>query len=273
MDWSLPAFLVLAVLGVQLARIDLAHHLLPNPLVLTLFIAGLVLFAVSSSASAGWSDLLRAAAGAVILFVVYLILAIISPRGIGMGDVKLAAPVGLYLGYLGWSQLFYGGALGFVLGGVVSAVLLKFKSAGKASEIAFGPSMLAAALGLILFPPSFCPRIFCVALLSSRIPSFRSQNAGLAQRWRKKRAALSRLAQDAARSISMGGFPLLTFLQSWCRTSLPNSLRSSNAFSLHQPLQPASAATRRAPPPSNTASWSPSSPSSSSLPSRSSAAR
>ena len=70
-------------------------------------------------ASAG--DLLRGAAGSVILFVLYLILALTSRNGLGMGDVKLAAPLGLYLGYLGWSHLFYGGALGFVAGGVASA--------------------------------------------------------------------------------------------------------------------------------------------------------
>jgi leader peptidase (prepilin peptidase)/N-methyltransferase len=151
MDWSLPAFLVLGVLGVQLARIDIAHHLLPNPLVLALLVAGLALFVVSSTATAGWTELLRAAAGAAILFVVYLILAIISPNGIGMGDVKLAAPVGLYLGYLGWSQLFYGGALGFVVGGIFSIVLIRLNRAEKTSEVAFGPSMLAATLGLVLF--------------------------------------------------------------------------------------------------------------------------
>lgn len=151
MDWSLPAFLVLGVLGVQLARIDLAHHLLPNPLVVALLSAGLALFVVSSTATAGWAELLRAAAGAAILFVVYLILAIISPNGIGMGDVKLAAPVGLYLGYLGWSQLFYGGALGFVVGGIFSVVLIRLNRAEKPSEVAFGPSMLAATLGLVLF--------------------------------------------------------------------------------------------------------------------------
>lgn len=151
MDWSLPAFLALAVLAVQLARVDLAHHLLPNPLVLSLLAAGLALFAVSSAATADWRELLRATAGAAILFVVYLILAIISPRGIGMGDVKLAAPVGLYLGYLGWSQLFYGGALGFVLGGIFSVVLISLKHAEKPSEVAFGPSMLATTLGLAIF--------------------------------------------------------------------------------------------------------------------------
>ncbi|CAH0194340.1 hypothetical protein SRABI83_01746 [Arthrobacter sp. Bi83] len=150
-DWSLPAFLALGVLAVQLARIDLAHHLLPNPLVLSLLFAGLALLTLSSTATSGWVELLRAAAGAAILFVVFLILAIISPNGIGMGDVKLAAPVGLYLGYLGWSQLFYGGALGFVLGGIFSVVLISLKRTEKSSEVAFGPSMLAAALGMVLF--------------------------------------------------------------------------------------------------------------------------
>jgi leader peptidase (prepilin peptidase)/N-methyltransferase len=149
-EWSLPAFLLLAVLGVQLARIDLAHHLLPNPLVLTLLLAGLALLFVGSSAAAEWGELLRALAGAALLFIVFLILALISPNGIGMGDVKLAAPVGLYLGYLGWSQLFYGGALGFVLGGILSAVLIRLKHANLRSEVAFGPSMLAAALGTVL---------------------------------------------------------------------------------------------------------------------------
>jgi leader peptidase (prepilin peptidase)/N-methyltransferase len=150
LEWSLPAFLLLAVLGVQLARIDVAHHLLPNPLVLTLLLAGLALLFLSSFASAGWGELLRAAAGAALLFVIFLILALISPNGIGMGDVKLAAPVGLYLGYLGWSQLFYGGALGFVLGGILSVVLIRLKRANLRSEVAFGPSMLAAALGTVL---------------------------------------------------------------------------------------------------------------------------
>jgi leader peptidase (prepilin peptidase)/N-methyltransferase len=150
MEWTLPAYLLLAVLAVQLARIDVTHHLLPNPLVLTLLVAGLALLALGSSATAEWAELLRAATGGAILFVIFLIMALISPNGIGMGDVKLAAPMGLYLGYLGWTQLFYGGALGFVLGGILSVVLIRLKRANLGSEIAFGPSMLAAALGTVL---------------------------------------------------------------------------------------------------------------------------
>ncbi|UZX04098.1 prepilin peptidase [Arthrobacter sp. CDRTa11] len=147
----LPAFILLAVLGVQLARIDISLHLLPNPLVLFLLVGGLSLFLASLFAEIQVAGILRAAAGAAILFAIYLILAIISPGGIGMGDVKLAGPIGLYLGYLGWSQLLYGGLLGFVLNGVVTLVVVRRNRIERASEVAHGPSMLAAAAGIALF--------------------------------------------------------------------------------------------------------------------------
>ena len=115
---ELPAYVLLAVAGVQLARIDLQHHLLPNRMVLPLLGAGIVLLGAAAGVSGEAGSLLRGVAGALILFVLYLFLALTSRNGLGMGDVKLAAPLGLYLGYLGWSHLFYGGALGFVAGGV-----------------------------------------------------------------------------------------------------------------------------------------------------------
>jgi len=141
---SLPALVLLAVLGVQLARVDIALHLLPNQLVFILLIAGILLLTAPLVISQQADDFVRALAGAVILFAVYLILALISPGGIGMGDVKLAAPVGLYLGYLGWSQLLYGGLLGFIVNGVTTAVLLGGKRRNTAKEVAHGPAMLGA---------------------------------------------------------------------------------------------------------------------------------
>jgi leader peptidase (prepilin peptidase)/N-methyltransferase len=150
-SFALPAFIFLGILGIQLARIDIALHLLPNPLVFALLAGGLVLFLMPGLFGGQTDHLLRAVLGAVILLLGYLILGLISPGGIGMGDVKLAAPVGLYLGYLGWSQLLYGGLLGFVLNGLTTVVILGQKSRNRATEVAHGPSMLGATVAAALF--------------------------------------------------------------------------------------------------------------------------
>ncbi|MEK0153474.1 A24 family peptidase [Arthrobacter oryzae] len=152
-SWDLLAYFVLAVFGVQLSRIDIAQKLLPNRIVLLLLLAGTAFLAAASAATPEWGALLRAMVSAALLFVVYLILAIISPNGIGMGDVKLAAPLGLYLGYLGWTHLFYGGALGFVVGGIATFILVRLKTKETLSEVAYGPSMLAACFCVILSLP------------------------------------------------------------------------------------------------------------------------
>ena len=147
---ELPAFLFLALLGVQLSRIDFALHLLPNALIVLLLGGGLLLLAASSALAPGWLELFRALAGGAILFAGYLILGLLSPGSIGMGDVKLAAPLGLYLGYLGWEQVLFGGLLGFVVGGVLTVLMLRLRRAEKPTETAHGPAMIIAALGVAL---------------------------------------------------------------------------------------------------------------------------
>jgi leader peptidase (prepilin peptidase)/N-methyltransferase len=149
----LPAFILLAALGVQLARIDFSLHLLPNPLVLLLLASGVVLLLIASLFAQHADNMLRALFSMMILFAGYLILGLISPGAIGMGDVKLAAPIGLYLGYLGWTHLLYGGLLGFILNGVVTVLAVARKGRKNTAEVAHGPSMLAVTLAVAVLLP------------------------------------------------------------------------------------------------------------------------
>ncbi|MFC6356665.1 prepilin peptidase [Luethyella okanaganae] len=145
-----PAYLFFALTGVLLAVVDLADKRLPNAIVLPSIGIELVLLVTAAAFSGGWSALLGAALGGAALFAAYLVLALISPRGMGMGDVKFAGFVGVALGYLGWSTWLVGFVAAFLVGGVAALVALLSGRAGLRSSIPFGPSMFAGALLAIL---------------------------------------------------------------------------------------------------------------------------
>jgi leader peptidase (prepilin peptidase)/N-methyltransferase len=144
-SWELPAFLVLAGSSVLLAVVDLRHRRLPNRVVLPAIVAGAGLLLVAAAGEWAWLALLRAAVGAGLLFAGYLMLALISPRGLGMGDVKLAALLGLHLGWLGWAAVVVGAVAGFLVQAVLALPLLAGGRIGLRGELPFGPAMLAGA--------------------------------------------------------------------------------------------------------------------------------
>lgn len=144
-SWALPAFAYLAVVAVVLTVIDIGEHRLPNRIVLPSYLVGAALLGVAALATGAWSDLLRAVAGFGALGGTYFVLAFIHPSGLGFGDVKLAALLGLYLGWLGWAEVAVGGFLGFLLGGLVGLVLVATGVAGRKTHIPFGPFMLLGA--------------------------------------------------------------------------------------------------------------------------------
>ena len=148
--WELPAFLLFAAVAVLLTVIDVQHRVLPNRVIVPALAGGVVLLAVAAAAEDAWPALLRAALGAAVLFAVFLVLALISPRSLGMGDVKLAALIGLFLAWIGWNAVVVGGAAGFVVQAVLALVLLAARRIGLRGELPFGPAMLlgaAAAIG------------------------------------------------------------------------------------------------------------------------------
>lgn len=141
----LVAFLYLAAISLALAIIDVETHKLPDVIVLPGYAIGVVLLGTAALLQGDLVGLGRMAAGAGILFAFYYVLAFISPRGMGLGDVKLAGVLGLFLGSLGWGQLAVGAGAAFALGGLFSIILLITRRAGRKSGIPFGPWMLLGA--------------------------------------------------------------------------------------------------------------------------------
>lgn len=151
---ELVAFLYLAAASIALALIDIDTHRLPNSIVLPSFAVGAILLGAAAVVGGNPSSLLVMAVGAVGLFAVYLLLALVYPGGMGFGDVKLAGVLGLFLGFLGWGPLVVGAFAAFVLGGLYAIVLVVLRLARRGTGIPFGPWMLAGAWVGVLAGPS-----------------------------------------------------------------------------------------------------------------------
>jgi leader peptidase (prepilin peptidase)/N-methyltransferase len=142
---ALVAFLYLAAITISLALIDLDVHRLPDVIVLPAYPVLAVLLGSSSVLVGDVAALGRAAIGGVALAAFYLVLALVKPGAMGLGDVKLAGVLGLALAWLGWPQLIVGAFAAFVTGGVFALILLATRRASRATGIPFGPWMLLGA--------------------------------------------------------------------------------------------------------------------------------
>jgi leader peptidase (prepilin peptidase) / N-methyltransferase len=141
-SWALFPFLGLVVVSAALAWIDLTQHRLPNRIVLPAVVASVPVLFGTSVLDDEVSRMPTALVGGVALFLLYLVLALVSPGGMGMGDVKLAALVGLFAGYLGWTALLVAAFAGFLSGGVAALALMAVRKGTRRSAIPFGPWML-----------------------------------------------------------------------------------------------------------------------------------
>jgi leader peptidase (prepilin peptidase)/N-methyltransferase len=150
LTWALPAYWLFAWTLLCLTAIDLEHYRIPNRLTypLTPVLGALLVAAALLAGEPGVA--VRAVLGGVAAAGLLLGLALISPRGMGLGDVKLAAFLGLGLGYLGWAHVALGLFAAFVLGGVLAIVLLALGLRDRQGQIPFGPWLAAGALVAVL---------------------------------------------------------------------------------------------------------------------------
>lgn len=149
-EWELPAFLVLAGSLVAVSLVDLRYFIVPNRVVAATLVASAPLLVLAAAASHRWGDLGRAAIGAVLASGVLLAMNLLNPHWMGMGDVKLAVVLGLFLGWLGLGHVAAGLFLGFLAGAVIGAGLLVSGRRTRRDHLPFAPFLALGAIGAVL---------------------------------------------------------------------------------------------------------------------------
>jgi leader peptidase (prepilin peptidase)/N-methyltransferase len=124
---------------VPITLIDLDHRLIPNKLTLPGSILAIVILLLTDIDSLSENVISAVAAGGFLL-----VAALVYPAGMGMGDVKLAAMMGLYLGRAVAPAMF----AALIAGTVVGALIIARKGAkeGRKTAIPFGPYLALGGL-------------------------------------------------------------------------------------------------------------------------------
>ncbi len=146
-----PAFGALAAVGVPLAFFDARTSRLPNAVTLPAYPVSLALLGVAAPfVPGGVGRLGHAAIGMATALAFFSVIAFVSPAGLGAGDVKLAGPLGAYLGWLGATAFLAGLLAAWLLAAVTGLGLMLAHRAGRKTQIPFGPFLIAATLVVVL---------------------------------------------------------------------------------------------------------------------------
>ncbi|MFF4187920.1 prepilin peptidase [Streptomyces sp. NPDC001691] len=147
---ELVVWLLLAPVAVLLGLVDRRVHRLPDVLTLPLAAAATVLLGLAALVPGHAGSWTGALIGELFLGGGYLVLVLINPAGMGLGDAKLALGLGAALGWYGPPVLLAGALLGLGLGALYGLGLLVLRRAGRATAIPYGPFLLAGAFGGLL---------------------------------------------------------------------------------------------------------------------------
>jgi prepilin signal peptidase PulO-like enzyme (type II secretory pathway) len=133
----------LAALAVLVAATDIERRLIPDRALL----GAALLWALLWWLARPYPSPLLGAAGAVAFGGVFLAAHLAWPEGMGMGDAKLAAVLGLYLG---WPLCWVGLALGAWAGGAAGLVVLLRTRGDRRATLPYGPFLAAGAVAALL---------------------------------------------------------------------------------------------------------------------------
>ena len=162
LDWPLVWLVPLTPVAVALSVIDWHTRLLPRRIVVPATLAAIVVVVVVGLATGEREALVRALLGMVVARSFFWVLWFLRSAGMGFGDVRLSAPVGLVLGWVGWGALAIGLWVGFMVFAVPAAALaLVRRDRGVLKQsFPFGPFMVVGALVGLVWGTALTERIW-----------------------------------------------------------------------------------------------------------------
>ncbi|GLW11855.1 hypothetical protein Misp01_69830 [Microtetraspora sp. NBRC 13810] len=143
------AFGWLAVCAVPLALVDVAVFRLPDRLTAAAYAGTLGLLAVTAVAERRHDELAGALLGGLAVSAFYLVLFLVNPAGMGLGDVKLGAALGTALGWLGWASVVAGVFAAHLAAGLYGLAMIVTRRGSRKSDLPFGPFMILGTLAAI----------------------------------------------------------------------------------------------------------------------------
>jgi leader peptidase (prepilin peptidase)/N-methyltransferase len=149
-DWVVPAYLVFFLCLVSVTVIDFKLQIIPNYIVYPTIFLSIPLLALAALAAGDWTSFGRALMGATLAWLALLVIHLVSPAGMGFGDVRLAFVLGMFLGWIDLGHVLTGLFLGVLLISAVGLVLAALRLRSLQEHIAFGP-FLAAGSTLAVF--------------------------------------------------------------------------------------------------------------------------
>jgi len=140
-----------ACLFIIIFVIDLEHGLILNKVLYPSMVVALLLaLFLPQPWLTQWTvpGVANAAIGGGIGFVIFFVIAVASRGGMGWGDVKLAALIGLATGF---PLVFFSMIIGAILGGIVAVALVIAKRRKLKETIPFGPLLALATMVTLLW--------------------------------------------------------------------------------------------------------------------------
>lgn len=147
---ALPAFLVFTAALIAITAIDLELYIVPNRIVYPTLFVSIPLLLAAAAVDGDWKPAREAAIGGVLAFGLFFVIHLVSPRGMGFGDVRLSGIIGMFLGWLGVPEVLLGLFLAFLLASVVGVGLIAVKLRTRKDHVPFGPFLALGAM-LVLF--------------------------------------------------------------------------------------------------------------------------